>query len=279
MDFSVAFTPELLEKLAKTADCAPIYLDQSEPELEDPAQKLGPHHWQPACATSSKLTRCLEAVRDLKSVLAPVMASAAPETEKRLIKQAVIPAYNLAIALRDLFNHVQSNCWPKLSKGQKEQLTKRFKLFGEAVPTKDGSLKVARDKIAAHLDKDLCTTEYRQFWDAFGLTDVLAWIRSCFRLLEALLRQDVFSWTRFSGYSNVWNVMNVDGKEVSFLMENNQPVKLLRLRLTISPKAGFVREARELAAASVELEWRLGIVGKAEQSGEGNEPCQGRETW
>jgi hypothetical protein len=269
MEFSVAFTPELLEKLAKTADGAPIYVDQSEPELEDPAQKLGPHHWQPACATSSKLTRCLEAVRDLKTVLAPLIVSAKPETEKRLVKQAVIPAYNLAIALRDLFNHMQSNCWPKLSKGHREQFIKRFKRFGQAVPTKDGSLKVARDKISAHLDKDLCTTEYRQFWDAFGLADVLAWIKSCFRLLEALLRPDVYSWTRFSGYSNVWNVMNVDGKEVSFLMENNQPVKLLHLHLTISPKAGFVREARELRAACIKLEQRLGVVGKSEQPGEG----------
>ena len=138
------------------------------------------------------------------------------------------------------------------------------------MPTRDGSLKVARDKIAAHLDKDLCTTEYRQFWDAFGLTDVLAWVRSCFRLLEALLRPDVYIWTRFSGYRNVWNVMNVDGNEVSFLMENNQPVKILHLRLTMSPKAGFVREARELAAATVQLEKRLGIVRKTEEFGGGD---------
>jgi hypothetical protein len=266
MDFSVAFTSELLEKLAKTAEGTPIYLDQSEPELEDPAQKLGPHHWQPACGTTSKLTRCLEAVRDLKTVLAPLIAPV-PDNEKRRVKQAVIPAYNLAIALRDLFNHVQSNRWPKLTKGQKEKLTKRFKQFGEAVPTKDGSLKAARDKIAAHLDKDLCTSEYRQFWDAFGFTDVLAWIRSCFRLLEELLRPDVYSWTRFSGYQNVWNVMNVDGKEVSFLMENHQPVALIGLRLTVSPKAGLVREARELAAACITMEQCLGISGKAGDGG------------
>lgn len=113
-----------------------------------------------------------------------------------------------------------------------------------------------------------CTTECRPFWDAFSLADVLAWIRSCFRLLETLLRPDVYSWTRSSGYSNVGNVMNVDGMEVSFLMENNQPVRLPHLHLTISPKAGFVREARELAAACVKLEQRLGIVGKAEESGE-----------
>jgi hypothetical protein len=139
MDFSVAFTPELLEKLAGTADGAPIYMDQSEPELEDPAEKLGPHQWQPACATTSKLTRCLEAVRDLKTVLTPLMSSAEPETEKRWVKQAVIPAYNLAIALRDLFNHIQSNCWPKLSKGQKDT----------SLSDSNGSARPCRQEMAA----------------------------------------------------------------------------------------------------------------------------------
>jgi hypothetical protein len=266
VDLTVAFTPELLQKLCNSADGAPVYLDQNEPQLEDPAQKLGPHHWQPACATSIKLTRSLEAVRDLKIVLTLLMSSAPTEIEKRWVKLAIVPAYNLAIALRDLFNHVQSNCWPKMSKEHKDKLTNRFKRFSETVPTRDGSLKVARDKIAAHLDKDLSTTEYRQFWDAFGLTDILAWIRNCFRLLEALLRPDVYSWTRFSGYSNVWNVMNVDGKEVSFLMENDQPARILRLCITASPKVGFVREARELTAACVELEKRL-EGGKGQESG------------
>jgi hypothetical protein len=69
------------------------------------------------------------------------------------------------------------------------------------------------------------------------------------------------SWTRFSGYQNVWNVMNVDGKEVTFLMENHEPVALIGLRLTLSPKTGLVREARELAAAAP------GISGKAGEDG------------
>ena len=264
---TISFTPELLAELAKTAVGMPIYLDQSEPELEDPAQKLGPKQWRPLCATTSKLTRCLEAVRDLSTVLAPLISVPKPDSDKRWVKQAVTPAYILAIAIRDLFNQVQSNCWTKLGKGQKEKLTRRFKQFGAAVPTKDGHLKAARDKIAAHLDKDLCTSEYRQFWDAFTLGDVLKWIRSCFRLLDALLQPDIYSWTRFSGYSNVWHVMNVDGNEVFFLMKDRKPIRMLGMRFVVSPKAGFVREAQELASACVELEERLGISAKNDGSG------------
>ena len=76
MDFSVKLTPELLAQLANSANGAPVYLDSCEPELEDPARTLGAHQWLPACRTTSKLTRCLEAVRDLASALAPLAAAA-----------------------------------------------------------------------------------------------------------------------------------------------------------------------------------------------------------
>src|SRR5690606_4521130 len=117
--------------------------------------------------------------------------------------------------------------------------------------------KTARDKISAHLDRDSYTWEYREFWESVDLASTLRWIRGCFRMLQILLALDVYSWTRASGYSNVVNLMNVDGTEVSFLMKEGEPDSLMSVRLVVSPKAGFVREARELAEACAALAARL----------------------
>jgi hypothetical protein len=255
------FTDEMLEQLA--ASCAgrglPVYLDEREPEIDDPARQLADHHWKPACKTTTKLTRCLEAIRDVATAIAPITTAGDPEKDKRLVKQAVLPTYNLAVALRDLYNDILSNHSPKLGKDRQKAIRKRYEKFGEIVPTAKGALKDARDKIAAHLDKDSFTFEYRQFWEAFSLADVLRWIRGCMRLLEVLIPPDIYSWTRASGYSNVVNLMNVDGSEVSLRLKDGEPTDLLGMKFAVSPKAGIIREARALAGACAALEQRMSI--------------------
>ena len=69
-----------------------------------------------------------------------------PDSDKRLIKQLIPPIYNLAIAVRDLFNYVQSNPWKGLDKKKQAKLAKRFKQFSEAVPTASGILKTGATK-------------------------------------------------------------------------------------------------------------------------------------
>ncbi len=156
-------------------------------------------------------------------------------------------------------NYVQSNRWKGLDKKKHAKLAKRFKQFGETVPTGSGILKTARDKIAAHLDKDVITTEYRRFWESFGIADVLKWIRGCLRLLQVLIPLDIFSWTRSSGYSNVVNFMNVDGSEVSIRMKDGKPTDLVGIQFVASPREGFVREANELAVSCAAVAQRAGI--------------------
>lgn len=258
----MGLTDEVLEKfIPRQGEGIPVYLDQSEPVLEDPSQKLAESHWQPACDTTVKLTRCLEAIRDLTSAIAPLSVAESPLFEKRLIKQLVTPSYNFAIALRDLHNEILSNRWKRLSVNEQRRLANRFKLFSKRVPTKSGPIKTARDKIAAHLDKDVSTTGYRKFWDSFGLSDVLLWMRHCFHLMDALLPLDIYSWTRSSEYSNVLNLMNVDGKEVSLLTdENGDPQMIVYVTITESPRLGVVVEARELISRCRSLCRKYGLL-------------------
>jgi hypothetical protein len=255
---------DIIRRLAPTAEGIPVYIDPRPPQSEDPARPPSPYHWVPACHTTSKLARCLEAVRDVSTALAPLSASPQPDADKRMVKHLIPPIYNLAIAIRDLFNDVQSTQWTRLDKKRQEKLAKRFKQFGEAVPTGKGALKTARNKIGAHLDKDTFTWEYRQFWDAFGIADTLGWVRGCMRMLQVLIPPDIYTWTRASREKDVVNLMTADGSEVSIRLKDGEPEALIRLQITSSPKLGFVQEARALAEKCVEIEQRLGIVPSAD---------------
>ena len=172
----------------------------------------------------------------------------------------ITPIYSFAIALRDLYNDVLSNRWTKMEAKQQRKVKLAFESFSRAVPTGKGSLKTARDKIAAHLDKESWTTEYRQFWNSFSVADVLGWIRNCIRMLDALVGPDIYSWTRNSGYRNVVILMNVDGNEVTLLLdEAEKPKRFLGFRFVVSPKWGIAREARELGLNCIALVKKLGL--------------------
>jgi hypothetical protein len=68
------FTDEMLKHLVVPGKRLPVYLDERSPQVEAPSRNFDDHHWQPACTTTSKLTRCLDAVRDAATALAPVAA-------------------------------------------------------------------------------------------------------------------------------------------------------------------------------------------------------------
>jgi len=255
----VEITAEDLQRLIEGIDGMPIYADPSEPQVEDPSGALGDLDWQPACGTTNKLTRCLEGIRDVDATIASLSAVVNAFADRRQIKQLVTPIFNLAIGIRDLFNDIQSNRWKKLDSRKQRELVKEFRDFGCAVPTTKGPLKMARDKIAAHLDKDTSTREYRVFWDGLQLDALMRWIRCCIRMIDKLLGPDIYCWTRPSPYSNVMILMNVDGHEVSILVENNRPVKMLRFQMCPSPKWGIVREVRELYSKCFALAENAGI--------------------
>jgi hypothetical protein len=253
------FTPEMLEQLAASVTELPIYLDKHPPRIEDPAKDLEADHWQPVCITTNKLTKCLEAIRDISAALSPIMASTEPEPDKRLVKPLVTPIYNLAVELRDLYNDVESHCWEDLTLRQQRQIRDAFQLFTKSVPTDKGTLKTVRDKIASHLDKDLFTTEYRPLWQSFTVSDIIFWIRKCMDFFGVMLLPDIYSWTRSSGHADVAILMNVDGNEVSLLLKDDQPECIVGFKHSASPKYDIAAKLEELASKCTAISKKLGI--------------------
>ena len=255
MDQDSAFESVLNYRPPSTA----IHLDEREPEHEDPSRELRDHEWQGADETTSRLTRCLEAVRDITDVIAGLAAAGDPARDKRALKHAILPIHNLAVALAELATDIQRNHAWKLPPAERHSLVRVVRDFRKAVPTEKGVLHALRSQLAAHLTDEMFTSEYRRLWESFSVADVLGWVRSCVRTLECLLVPDVFMWTRESGQENLMSLMTEDGKEELCYVANNEPAGVHSVRIVRSPKEAITREIRALSASCSALSRRLGI--------------------
>ncbi len=64
----------------------PIYIDDSEPEIDDPAHPSEKSYWFPANNISIKLATCLESIRDIQRLLAILVEQDDPSSDKRVVK-------------------------------------------------------------------------------------------------------------------------------------------------------------------------------------------------
>jgi hypothetical protein len=232
----------------------PVYLDDRTPELQDPSREPAEHEWQAADPTTSKLTRCLEAVRDVSAALSSLTKVDDPEQDKRPWKVAITPVYNLAEAVRELYNEALSNGWSRIVRKEQITLKAGFEEFLKAVPTEKGSiLRTARDQIASHIQYGFTTEEYRKLWESFGVGDVLRWTEASLILLNGLLNPDIYAWTRPSGFDNVDVIMNVDSQEVSLLIEDGEAKEIVGHKISKSPKYGFLSELLTLHSMLKEI--------------------------
>lgn len=218
------------------------------PEIDDPALAPSPVRWRPTDRPTEKLCRSLEAMRNLRVALATV---AATPTDKRAAMQAIVPVYNLACSLRDLFLDIQGNGFGQPA--ERRALAKQYKAFIKAVPTDKGPLKTARDKIAAHLDKD---TDHRAVWSGFDMTAILGWIRASLAMLNALLAlDDLYHWSREDGATK----MRVDGIEVRLAEDEHGNPFIPCIALTPSPRYAVADEAASVVRACDEIRQRLNL--------------------
>ena len=64
----------------------PIYLDDSAPEIDDPAHPPEKIFWFPANNIAIKLATCLESLRDTQRLLAILIEQDDPSLDKRVVK-------------------------------------------------------------------------------------------------------------------------------------------------------------------------------------------------
>lgn len=255
----MGITEESLKSLAATAEGVPVYLDETPSVIDDPSRDRDLRHWQAACELTTKLTRSLEAARDTAYIIKSLADSPTLTSDKRQFKPLIVPVFNFATTIQALYNEVERWHWSRLKVPEQRRLKLDKQNFGKQVSTASGSLKIARDKISAHLDTKIETSEYRQVWESFTIPDVLKWVRGCVRMMLSLLDADLYSWTRPSRRKGILNLMNVDGTEVSLLVEGDKLTRIVDIQFVTSPKYGVFKEIEELSLLNSKIAERLDI--------------------
>jgi hypothetical protein len=187
----------------------PIYADQVR-NLVDAATELQPHNWQPANVAAQKLFRCVECLRDIEVLLKSAGRSKNPVKRRRKLKIMFTPLHSLAEAIRDLLNDLECNqdsiC--RLPKGVRELLPHmRSQLQRNVSIGKGGLLSAARNKISAHIDKDLSSDEMRTLLSQAEPAQIGLWIHTCIAVIADLIKIPVFFWSCDSGREDAIRIL------------------------------------------------------------------------
>jgi hypothetical protein len=254
----IDLTPEVLQRLIERirGGDIPVRLERRPPHIDDPSRTPVDHHWKPLDITTTKLVRCLEALRDISTRLESVFGTIPPEPEKRQTKTLIEPIYSLAFALRKLYNDVLGVCWEELTDSQQRRISDEYRTFTGAVPLDDNSvLKTVRDKITAHLDM----VDHRPIWELFTFKDTIGWAVDCLKFFWVMLAPDIYSWTRFSSNPTELHVMNVDAREAIIKMNGNEADCITDFWTSPSPKHDVSEQVQKLFTLCYRTDLKLGL--------------------
>jgi len=238
-----------LQKLKKSnkRKGIPLYIDEREPEIDDPALLSSNKTWKGTNEISFKLLRCLETLRDISRNMEVLALINEPSSDKRLVKQLSSPLYTLATCVKDMFNELESNAknYVEIDSLQHKEIISKKKQFIVDVPMDSKSaLRIVRDKIDSHIDK-VAVIKPEDYWVNVDLSPFLKWMGICLEQFNYLLSLDVYAWTRDSGRPDVWSLMNVDGKLVHWYMQDGKPTSIIGVTFVKSPKYGVLNEIKK----------------------------------
>ena len=228
----------------------PVYVDSGKPAINDPSMPHSKNVWRGSNEITFKLLRCLEAMRDLLKIMEGLNRLDDPTSDKRLAKHLASPLYVLGSGVQDMFNELESNAknYTIIASPQHKEIISRKQQFIIDVPTDNKSiLRIIRDKIAAHIDKD-AVIRPEDYWSNIDLSYFLKCMVSCLEQLLYLLSLDVYGWTRDSGHPDVWSLMSIDGKVVDLYMQNGKRMQIMSIKFVKSPKYGVLNEIKDFVA-------------------------------
>jgi hypothetical protein len=223
-----------------------LYVDESEPRIADYAKGVEVGDWLPSNNAAIKLIQCLEAIRDLYhqwDLL--VLAGTNGTITKRHFKPIPIAIHSLAQGIQSIYGEIQQSHQTNWPKKLRTAFARRSRKFNERIGSgKHSVFKVLRNKLAAHIDPE--TIIEGELWSDFDFHVFLPALRHCIRDLRFLMSQDIYQWTRYNGYSNLFSIMSVDGTLVDILIENGEVTQMEKVTFTKSPRHAVATEVNEL---------------------------------
>jgi hypothetical protein len=238
----------------------PAFPHTGESMVADPAKGTAVGDFHPADPLTIKLVRCLEAVRDLKIAWRMVANLLSPDVDRRVLKAAATPLMSLAKGIQDLHGEFEHSEFKRMSKDARAVFSQRKERFDVAMRGADGvRVKVVRDKIAAHIDKETILGPER-IWQQVDAAAYLRFLLLCVREVEFLIQPDVYAWTQHTEDAEKLRLMNVDGTLVEISNWGSAIEMITAISFVETPRQCVVREVNELIDIVNPIATRIGWV-------------------
>lgn len=174
----------------------PVYADQVR-KLADVADGHQPQAWKPANVAAQKLFRCVECLRDLEVLLQTAGRTKNKGKQRRRLKLLHTPLYSLVEAIRDLANDLENNpdTVRQLPKGARQIVPQlRSQLLQISTVEKGGLLSTTRNKISAHIDRELSAEEMQSLLSQADPSQIGLWLHTCVAVLSDFIKLPVYFW-------------------------------------------------------------------------------------
>jgi hypothetical protein len=221
----------------------PIFFDSETRGLTDVAKvEVDPGDWYPANKPSSKIWRCLEALRDVSNLV-----QGGKELDeggkRRRAKIVVVPLYSFIEHLRSTCNYIldKPNMKERLDKAAKANLRKHLKAFSRTVPVERPSiLRTVRNKLSAHVDRKMSPREAAGLMKDAPPHEVGRWLHNGILLLCEVLSVDVFAWGTDDCPEGCLRLMTAEPFLVTLRKgADGELAKIVSLHVSQSPKYLF----------------------------------------
>lgn len=237
----------------------PVYRDSKDRGIVDPAEEAdSPINWVPRNQLAVKLWRCLEALRDIQEILGEARQVSNPKKQRRRLKIVATPMLSLAQGVRSLCNSLATDpeLGQRLSRETREYFNKVREAFDEDVPLgAESSLKMIRNKIAAHVDSKLGPKDAHKLLDEVKPNKYGHWLHACIWVLQEVMQPDLYSWHSEDGPDGGIRLMNVEPWVITFVKTPEGECSLAGVDVGVSPKRVILRVCEEIVRES---QWLFG---------------------
>jgi len=220
---------------SKTPDGMPIYRDDRSRSIVDSLKENSQStDWYPGNAMALKLWHCVEALRDIETVLGPARAQKNSTKRKRHLKMFSVQLFSFASAVAQLCDQIISDedarRW--LEPGTTSEIATIKNEFLALVPIDwKGDLAVLRNKLGGHIDKKLWPWEASEIISRASLSNLGKWLHICLHVLLDLTKLDVYSWSCHSNADGRIRLMTNEPFLLTFEVDGEGPKKVVAFHM------------------------------------------------
>jgi len=223
----------------------PVYSDQVR-KLADITTEVQPQTWKPANVAAQKLFRCVECLRDLELLLQTAGRSKTKEKRRRRLKILLTPLHSLVEAIRDLANDLENNpsTASRLPAGSRQLVNQmRSQLLRISTIEKGGLLSISRNKISAHVDRELSAEEMQGLLTQANPSQVGMWLHTCVAVLSDFIKLPAYFWSCNADGEKAMRILFVEPFVVTLGLDSAGKAKrLLDVHMVAKPPRRDVLE-------------------------------------